>query len=81
MTTSFAYAVRGRFVDSFSAQPFGTLLALASGAAFWAGLHISLTGSQLGRVFGRMVTPRLLWFLATLAAAAWAYKWVMWPSA
>jgi hypothetical protein len=78
MTTAFALAVRGRFVASFLAQPMGFVLAVATAAAFWAGLYISLTGSQLGRVFARMVTTRVLWVAAGLAGAAWAYKWVTW---
>jgi hypothetical protein len=81
MTTAFAWAVRGRLVASFLAQPMGMLLALGTAAGFWAGLYISCTGSQLGAVFGRMVTPRVLWILAALAGAAWAYKWVTWPAA
>lgn len=81
MTTAFAYAVRGRFVSSFLAQPAGFLLALGTAGTFWGGAYISLTGSQLGRVFGRMVTARALWAAAGVLAAAWAYKWVTWPGA
>jgi hypothetical protein len=80
MTTAFALAVRGRFVASFLAQPMGFLLAVATAAAVWAGLYISLTASQLGRVFGGMVTARVLWAAAALAAGAWAFKWVTWPA-
>jgi hypothetical protein len=79
MTTAFADAAHARFADAFLAQPFGLLLALGTAAAFWAGLHVALTGSHLGRLCGRMLTPRVLWILAALAAAAWAYKWATWP--
>ena len=79
MTTAFAWAVRGRLWASFLAQPLGMLLALGTAAGFWAGVYISLTGSQLAAVFGRMVTPRVLWILGALAGAAWAYKWITWP--
>ncbi|MEX2219019.1 MAG: DUF2752 domain-containing protein [Phycisphaerales bacterium] len=78
MTTAYAHAVRGQFPGAFRAQPFGLLLALGTGAAFWAGLYISATRSQLGRVFGRMVTGKVLWCIAALAAAAWAWKWATW---
>ncbi len=81
MTTAFSLAVHGRPLASFLAQPMGFLLCLATAGGFWAALYISLTGSQLGRVFGRMVTPRVLWCVAALAAAAWAYKWATWPNA
>jgi hypothetical protein len=80
MTTAFAHAVRGHFWAAFLAQPMGFLLSLGTAGAFWAGLYISATGSQLGRVFGRMVTGRVLWSLAALAGAAWAYKWATWPA-
>ena len=81
MTTAFAHSVRWHFGRAFLAQPMGFLLALGTAVAFWAGLYISATGSQLGAVFGRMVTGRVLWVAAALAGAAWAYKWVTWPPA
>ena len=80
MTTAFAHAVRGRLGEAFVAQPFGLLLALGTAAGFWGGVHVALTGSQLGRVCGRLVAPRVLWTLVALAAAAWAYKWATWPA-
>lgn len=79
MTTAFAHAAHGEFVSSFISQPFGFLLALATGAAFWAGLHMAATGSRLGRIYGKLLRPRVLWTLAGLALAAWAYKWATWP--
>jgi hypothetical protein len=80
MTTSFAYAVRGRLIDAAVTQPFGLLIALGTGVTFWASLYIALTGSQLGGLVGRAMGPRALWSLAALAAAAWAYKWATWPT-
>jgi hypothetical protein len=80
MTTAFSYAVRGRLGEAFLAQPFGLLLALGTVAAFWGGVHVFLTGSQLGRLCGRLAAPRVLWTLVALAAAAWAYKWATWPA-
>lgn len=80
MTTAFAYAVRGRLLDAAIAQPFGLIIALGTGVVFWATLYIALTGSQLGGFVGRAMGPRAWWSLAALAAAAWAYKWVTWPT-
>jgi hypothetical protein len=81
MTTAFAYAAHGRLTEAFLAQPFGLLVAIGTAVAFWVGLHVALTGSHLGRFFGKLMTARVLWTLAALAAAAWAYKWVTWPRA
>ncbi len=79
MTTSVSLAAHGRLIDSFVAQPFGLLVAVAAAVGFWSGLHVALTGSQLGRIYGTLMTPAVLWTLAALAAAAWGYKWATWP--
>jgi hypothetical protein len=76
MTTSFAHAVRGELAEAFFCQPMGLLLAIGAAIAFWAGLHIAVTGSQVWRVYGRLLTPRNLWLVAGLTALAWVYKWV-----
>jgi hypothetical protein len=78
MTTAFACAAHGRFVDAFLAQPFGLLLAIGTAAAFWVGLYVAFTGSHLTRLYGTLLSPRVLWILTALALAAWAYKWVTW---
>jgi hypothetical protein len=78
MTTAFAHAVRGEVVASFLAQPMGFLLALGAAVGFWGGLHVALTGSRLGTIAARLLTPRVLWCLAGIGAVSWAYKWVTW---
>ena len=80
MTTAVSLAAHGRLWDSFVTQPFGLLVARAAAVAFWSGLHIAATGSHLGRVYGRIMTPTVLWSLAGLAGAASAYKWATWPA-
>jgi hypothetical protein len=80
MTTAVSLAAHGRFLESFLTQPFGLLVALGATVAFWSGLHVAATGSQLGRVYAGLMTPRVLWGLTALAGAAWAYKWVTWPA-
>jgi hypothetical protein len=79
MTTAVAEAAHGHLWQAFVTQPFGLLVALGAAMAVLVGLHVAATGSQLGRVFGRLMTPRILWVLAGLATASWAYKWVTWP--
>lgn len=78
MTTAFAHAAHAQLPQAFLAQPLGALLALATSAAFWAGLHVAFTGSDLGRVGSNLLRPRVLWTLAAAAAAAWAYKLLVW---
>jgi hypothetical protein len=79
MTTSFAHAAHGHLGPAIGAQPMGAALALAASAAFWIGLHVALTGSDLGRVCGILLRPRVLWLIAGAAGAAWAYKLLVWP--
>lgn len=79
MTTAFSHAVRGELGAAFAAQPFGALLALLTAACFWGSLHVAATGSQLGRVSGRLLRPRMLLLVGVLAAGAWVYKFVTWP--
>lgn len=79
MTTAFALAADGRFLASFLTQPFGFLLSLMTAGGFWAGLHIAATGSPAGRIYGKLLHPRVVWTLAGLALASWAYTWATWP--
>jgi hypothetical protein len=78
MTTAFAYAADGRFVKAFLAQPFGLVLALVTAAGFWAFLHIAATGSPAGRIYQKLLHPRIVWAAAGLALASWGYKWITW---
>jgi hypothetical protein len=80
MTTAFAHAAHMGLWEGFKTQPMGLLLALATAAGFWVCLHIVLTGSQLGRVCARMLSPLVLWVLAGMLLAAWAYKFATWPT-
>ncbi len=81
MTTAFARAADGDLPHAFHAQPFGLLLAMGVAAAFWVGLYGCVTGSRVGELCGTMLRPKMLWGLAAVAAAAWAYKIATWPGA
>lgn len=75
MTTAFAYAVRGRPLDAFLAQPTGLLLALATmagaGAAFWT----LLTGRWPLGSYVLMLSPyRLAVLLLVLLFGGWGLK-------
>jgi hypothetical protein len=53
-------------------------MAIGTAAMFWGAVHVAATGSQLGQVSARLLTPGVLWVLAGAAAAAWAYKYATW---
>lgn len=80
MTTAVSHAAHGRLWASLVTQPFGLLVALGLAGGFWVGLYTAATGSHAGRVYGTLLRPRVLWTLAGLALAAWAYKWAVWPT-
>ncbi|HYE61299.1 MAG TPA: DUF2752 domain-containing protein [Phycisphaerales bacterium] len=80
MTTAFAHAAHLSLWQSFKTQPMGFLLAVGTAAGFWVALYVAATGSLLGRLCGRLLAPRMLWVLLGIAAASWAYKWVVWES-
>lgn len=80
MTTAFAHAAHMGFWTGFKTQPMGLVLALFTAAGFWGAMHIAVTGSHLGRICARMLTAKVLWTMAVLLLAAWAYKFVTWPA-
>lgn len=74
MTTSFAHAAEGDLVGSVLAQPFGALLAIATASAFWLSSFTAATGARVHDALGNALRPRIMWVIAALALAAWAYK-------
>ena len=74
MTTAFAFATHLQPARALYAQPFGAALALATAIFFWGALHVAIFGSQLARVFERLLAPRIMWFAGAALLAAWAYK-------
>lgn len=74
MTTAFALAADGRFIDSFCAQPAGFVLAVGA-----AGLAVLLT---IAALTGAKVVPAAVdamgslgwWIIAGLILGAWGYK-------
>lgn len=80
MTTAFAHAAHVGFWQGFKTQPMGLILALLTAAGFWGALHVVLTGSHLGPVCARILSPPVLWTLAGMLVAAWAYKYATWPA-
>jgi len=74
MTTSVSHAAHANIWASMKAQPFGFLVALAAGVAFWVCLHGAATGSRVDRVLWWFLRPRLLTVGGILFLAAWGYK-------
>jgi hypothetical protein len=74
MTTAFAYAVRGRLISAFLAQPAGLVLALGTVVCAIGAGWVVVTGS-LPRVRVPIVTPyRLFVVLLGLLIGGWAFK-------
>ncbi|MBC7834046.1 MAG: DUF2752 domain-containing protein [Phycisphaerales bacterium] len=78
MTTAFAHAADLELGRAIVAQPFAAAAALATAAAFWAGLHVAVFGSRLGRIGGKLLSARVLWWIAGAWGASWAYKVIVW---
>jgi len=78
MTTSFTHAADGAFLASFLTQPMGFILALGTSVVFWGAAHVAVFGSRLGRYSTRLARPRAFWAVGGAAAAAWAYKIMVW---
>src|SRR5206468_11756997 len=74
MTTSFSWFVRGDWLASFYVQPMGFVLALATGALFWASLFMALTGAPLHRLLGQIRGLYWIVVLMGFAIAAWGWK-------
>jgi len=80
MTTAFAHAADGNLPASFTAQPMGAFLALASAVALLVCIYIAATGSNLGRALGRLWNRRVAWGLCAAFVAAWVVKIVAYRS-
>lgn len=78
MTTAFSHAAHGDLLSAFGTQPMGTVIALLVAVGFWGLLHVGVSGVRVGLWFGKLVSPPVLWAMAGIGAASWAYKWVTW---
>ncbi len=78
MTTAFAAVASRRPLEAFLIQPMGAVLAVAAAVLFWGAAHVTVFGSRLGSVAGRLARPRFVWSTGGLFLAAWVYKIVTW---
>lgn len=78
MTTAFATAGEGRWLDSFLTQPAGMVLSVMTAAAFWLGVHTLITGSRIGTLVASLTRPRTVTLLIGGFLAAWGYKLLTW---
>lgn len=81
MTTAFAHAARGDLLSSFTSQPFGALLALATAVAVVAGVFAAATGTRVLTFFAPLGSKLGATFAVGLLVAAWVYKIVEFRSA
>ncbi len=78
MTTAFAAAGEGRWLDALAVQPAGMVLSVMTAAAFWLGLHTAATGSRLGSLAATATRPRSVTMLIIGFLIAWGYKIFVW---
>jgi hypothetical protein len=74
MTTAYAHAVRGHFLDSARAQPVGLLLALLTA---WGGLtagYAAFSGRAPEVNWYRIHPTSLVWWCGMAVVAGWAVK-------
>ena len=74
MTTSFAHAAEGNFLQSFLTQPFGFLLALGTSMTFLLSIYVMITASAVGEFCSRLCSRRVFAIIILLVIAAWVYK-------
>jgi hypothetical protein len=74
MTTSFALAVRGRWLDAFIAQPAGLLLATLAAMAVTVAAWVALTGRPVHRFLRPLARGRTAIVAAAALALGWAWK-------
>jgi hypothetical protein len=76
MTTSFTWFAHGSPITSFITQPFGFVLAVCCGIAFWAGLYCAVTGKASYRLLRMIPMSAHLWFWLGLGLFGWVWKTV-----
>lgn len=78
MTTAFSHAADGDLVVAAATQPLGAVLAVATAAVFWGGVHAAVTGARVYRVAEPLMRGRGLVIVAGAFFAAWAYTLLTW---
>jgi hypothetical protein len=74
MTTAFAHAADGHFLDALRIQPGGLVLAILTAAVGLATLTGALTGSRICSLLSESVGPKGWWSLGGLLVVSWGYK-------
>lgn len=78
MTTSFAHFVRGNLLASLYVQPFGFVLAVATGATAWIAGYCALTARPAYRALRRVSWGWTGSLLLSVWLASWGWKmWVV----
>lgn len=77
MTTAFALAADGRFIDSFLAQPIGFLFAVAAAGFVVVSAYAAFTGSRILSAITDKIGGRFWWFFGAALLLSWGYKIVV----
>ena len=74
MTTAFTYAVHGRLMSAFLAQPAGLAVALLAAAAAVTGVYAFARAIPLAPLVRWLWQPRTVWSAVVLVMGSWLYK-------
>jgi len=74
MTTSFAHAVRGHFLQSLFAQPMGLVLAIGTLLTGVIAIFTAVTGRSLALIWMPFCARKYIILLGIFALLAWGFK-------
>ena len=74
MTTSFALAVRGRFLAALDAQPAGFVLVCAAALGVVVAAWVAISGRSVHRFLQPLATGRLAIVACVVILAGWGWK-------
>lgn len=78
MTTSFAHAGEGQWIQSFLTQPMGMFLVVLTSVVFWGASAQAATGARIGTMIQPALRPRVFIMLGVMMLLAWGYKIITW---
>ena len=78
MTTSFAHAEDGSWIQSAKTQPMGTVLVLMTATVFWGASVQAISGARISTIIQPALRPRTFMILGAMLLLAWFYKIATW---
>jgi len=78
MTTSFAHAEEGSWIQSAKTQPMGMVLVLMTATVFWGASVQAISGARISTIIQPALRPRSFMILGAMLLLAWFYKIATW---